>query len=65
MNEVIKKLDLNDYHPEDFLELYVCALMLMAEEVDGDIEDAHSGVEHLREQLEFELDSVPPQEELH
>lgn len=65
MNEVIKKLDLNDYHPEDFMELYVCALMLMAEEVNVDIEDAHEGVEHLREQLEFELDSVPPQKELH
>jgi len=65
MNEVIKKLDFNDYHPEDFMELYVCALMIMAEEVDVDIEDAHDGVEHLREQLEFELDPVPPQKEFH
>jgi len=65
MREQIDKLDLQSYTPEDFMELYVCALMIMAEEVDVDIEDAHDGVEHLREQLEFELDPVPPQKEFH
>jgi hypothetical protein len=65
MTEDIDALDLNDLHPEDFMELYVCALLLMAEDGDATVRDAHNGVETLREQLDFELATVPPQEELH
>jgi hypothetical protein len=59
----LKKINLNDYNPEEFVELYVCALMLMAE--DSSINDAHEGVELMREQLDFELMPVPPHKELH
>ena len=59
----LKKINLNDYNPEEFVELYVCALMLMAE--DSSINDAPEGVELMREQLDFELMPVPPHKELH
>ena len=60
--KMLEKIKLNKYHPDEFIELYVCALMLMAE--DSSINDAHNGVELLREQLDFELMPVPPHKEL-
>ena len=59
-------LHLSEYKPEEFLELYVCALMLLAGEYDDvSLADAHLEIEELREQLEFEINAVPPREELH
>ena len=65
MTEDIDRLDLNNFLPEEFMELYVCALLIMAEDGDATVREAHDGVEHLREQLDFELANVPPQKELH
>jgi hypothetical protein len=65
MTDDIDALDLNAFHPNDFMELYVCALLIMSEDGDATVRDAHSGVETLREQLDFELASVPPRKELH
>ena len=64
MNEkLLERIHLDDYQPEDFVELYVCALMIIAE--DSSISDAHDEVESLREQLDFELLIAPPQKEMH
>ena len=59
-------LQLSEYKPEEFLELYVCALMLLSGDYDDvSLADAHLEIEELREQLEFEVNAVPPREELH
>tara|TARA_R110000868_G_scaffold17094_2_gene75465 strand:- start:1290 stop:1496 length:207 start_codon:yes stop_codon:yes gene_type:complete len=57
-------LHLSEYAPEEFLELYVCALMILSDE-GVSLSDAHLEIEELREQLEFEVNAVPPREELH
>ena len=59
-----ERFQLAEYSPEDFLELYVCALMLLSDD-EVSISDAHLEIEELREQLEFEINAVPPREELH
>jgi isopentenyldiphosphate isomerase len=64
MNEkLLERIHLNDYQPEEFIELYVCALMIIAE--DNSIRNAHDEVQSLREQLDFELLIAPPQKEMH
>lgn len=66
MSERLLQLDrvnLDDFSPEDFLELYVCALLMLSDV--SSIADAHTDVQDLREHLDFELMPVPPQKELH
>jgi len=60
---MLERIELSDYQPDEFIELYVCALMLMAK--DSSILDAHSNVETLRKGLEFELMPAPPRKKLH
>jgi hypothetical protein len=59
---MLESIQLSGYHPDEFKELYVCALILMAQ--DSSILDAHSRVETLREGLEFELEVIPCHKEL-
>ncbi|WP_201338968.1 hypothetical protein [Isorropodon fossajaponicum symbiont] len=60
---MLESIQLSDYQPDEFKELYVCALILMAQ--DSSIQDAHSRVETLREGLEFEVEVIPNREETH
>lgn len=65
--EEIENIRLDKYEPEDFVELYVSALLLIA---DGcSVEEAHTSVTDVREQLnielEFEAEPIPPGRLLH
>jgi len=55
---MLESIQFSDYQPDEFKELYVCALILMSQ--DSSILDAHSRVETLREGLEIELEVIPP-----
>ena len=44
---MLESIQFSDYQPDEFKELYVCALILMSQ--DSSILDAHSRVETLRE----------------
>jgi hypothetical protein len=67
LNSLLDKegLQFSEYEPEEFLQLYVCALMILSGYEDISISDAHQEIEEMREQLEFEVSAVPPREELH
>ena len=60
---MLESIQLSDYQPDEFKELYVCALILMAQ--DSSIQDAHSRVETLREGLEIEVEVIPNREDTH
>ena len=60
---MLDRINFNDYQAEEFKELYVCALLLMSQ--DSSIEDAHSRVETLRENLEFEIEVIPNRDDTH